>query len=156
MTVGERIKARRKEIGVSADELAEKIGVSRSTIFRYEKGDIEKMPGEIIGKIAVALLTTPGELMGWVEDFDEELLKKQNQQWKEFAKRHNENFFQKQLLSSFNKLNDDNKKKAITYTENLLKIEEMENEHLIVKAAHNDFAEDEKEQKLMQEDIDEL
>lgn len=63
---------------------------------------------------------------------------------------------EKQLLSSFNKLNDDNKKKAITYTENLLKIEEMENEHLLVKAAHNDFAEDEKEQKLMQEDIDEL
>ena len=63
---------------------------------------------------------------------------------------------EKQLLSSFNKLNDDNKKKAITYTENLLKIEEMENEHLQVMAAHNDFAEDEEEQKLMQEDIDEL
>ena len=63
---------------------------------------------------------------------------------------------EKQLLSSFNKLNDDNKKKAITYTENLLKIEEMENEHLLVKAAHNDFANDEEEQKLMREDLDEL
>lgn len=34
---GEQIKKRRKQLGMSADELAEKLGVSRSTIFRYEK-----------------------------------------------------------------------------------------------------------------------
>ena len=38
---GEQIKKRRKQLGMSADELAEKLGVSRSTIFRYEKGDID-------------------------------------------------------------------------------------------------------------------
>lgn len=31
---------------MSADELAEKLGVSRSTIFRYEKGDIDKVPAD--------------------------------------------------------------------------------------------------------------
>lgn len=33
---GEQIKKRKKQLGMSADELAEKLGVSRSTIFRYE------------------------------------------------------------------------------------------------------------------------
>lgn len=42
MTTGERIKARRKELGITADKVAEQIGVSRSTMFRYEKGEIEK------------------------------------------------------------------------------------------------------------------
>ena len=40
MNVGERIKIRRKELGYNADYLAKHLGVSRSTIFRYEKGEI--------------------------------------------------------------------------------------------------------------------
>ena len=68
MTVGERIKNRRKELGISADSLASLIGVSRSTMFRYEKGDIEKLPGDSLVPIAQALGTTPQYLMGWTED----------------------------------------------------------------------------------------
>ena len=59
MTVGERMKLRRKELKLSADVIAEKLGVSRSTVFRYEKGDIEKLPTNILDKIASALDTTP-------------------------------------------------------------------------------------------------
>ncbi len=65
MTVGERIKMRRKELGITADQLAAAIGVSRSTMFRYEKGDIEKVPGDTLVPIAKALYTTPAFLMGW-------------------------------------------------------------------------------------------
>ncbi|MGT2866627.1 XRE family transcriptional regulator [Streptococcus fryi] len=68
MSVGARIKARRIELGFNADWLAEKIGVSRSTIFRYEKGDIEKMPTETLEKIATVLNTTPAYFMGWTDD----------------------------------------------------------------------------------------
>ena len=67
MTVGQRIKARRKELGVSADDLAKKLGKNRATIFRYEKGDIEKLPLDILEPIAEALKTTPAYLMGWEE-----------------------------------------------------------------------------------------
>lgn len=67
MLLGEKIKARRKELGYNADYLAEKTGLSRSTIFRYEKGDIEKIPTEILATIAKALNTTPTTLMGWDE-----------------------------------------------------------------------------------------
>ncbi|HER4796918.1 helix-turn-helix domain-containing protein [Streptococcus pyogenes] len=68
MNVGERIKQRRKELKISADFLAEKVGVSRSTIFRYEKGEIEKVGPEVLKDIAKALNTTPSYLMGWEND----------------------------------------------------------------------------------------
>lgn len=67
MTIGERIRARRKEIGMSADELGKRLGKDRSTVFRYEKGDIEKVPIDILEPIAEALKTTPAALMGWEE-----------------------------------------------------------------------------------------
>lgn len=67
MIVGERIKQRRKELRMSADELARQLGKDRSTIYRYEKGEIENMPLDILEPIAKALRTTPQYLMGWEE-----------------------------------------------------------------------------------------
>lgn len=66
-SVGERIKALRTNLGLSADDLAEKIGKNRATIFRYENGDIESMPLEVLEPIAKALNVHPGVLMGWGE-----------------------------------------------------------------------------------------
>lgn len=65
MIIGKRIKERRKELGMSADDLAKRLGKDRSTIYRYEKGDIENMPLDILEPIAKALRTTPQFLMGW-------------------------------------------------------------------------------------------
>ena len=72
MNVGERIKLRRKELKMSADELAERVGISRSTIFRYEKGDIEKVGPEVLKKIADTLNVSPADLLGW-EDGEQEV-----------------------------------------------------------------------------------
>ena len=69
MTTGERMKERRKELGLFAEYVAERLGVSPATIYRYEKGDIEKMPGNILEPISKILNTTPSFLMGW-EDSD--------------------------------------------------------------------------------------
>ena len=68
MTVGERIKQRRKELKMSANELGIKLGVNRSTIVRYESGYIEKLPIDILEPIAKALHTTPAYLMNWEEE----------------------------------------------------------------------------------------
>lgn len=65
MNVGERIKQCRKDLKMSADELATSVGVSRSTIFRYEKGDIEKVGPDVLKRIAVKLNVSPADLMGW-------------------------------------------------------------------------------------------
>lgn len=68
MTTGQRMKNRRKAIGLSAERVAEILGVSPATIYRYENGDIEKVPGDRLGPIASALQTTPAYLMGWEDD----------------------------------------------------------------------------------------
>lgn len=67
MNVAKRIKERRKELNISADDLAEAIGVNRATIYRYESGDISKIPINVIEPLAKALKTTPPFLMGWEE-----------------------------------------------------------------------------------------
>lgn len=67
MNVGQRIKQRRKELRISADALGEALGKDRSTIYRYERGDIEKLPLDILDPIAKVLQTTPQYLMGWQE-----------------------------------------------------------------------------------------
>lgn len=65
MTTGQRMRARRKELGLSAEKVAELLHLSPATIYRYENGDIEKVPGDFLGPIAQALSTTPAYLMGW-------------------------------------------------------------------------------------------
>jgi len=65
---GERLKKQRKIMDMSADDIALELGVSRSTIFRYENGSIEKVPANILEKLADILNTTPAYLMGWTDD----------------------------------------------------------------------------------------
>lgn len=68
MTIGERIKNRRKELGLSADDVALKIGKSRCTVFRYENNFIENVPTTILESLAKVLQTTPAYLIGWSND----------------------------------------------------------------------------------------
>ena len=68
LTTGERMKARRKEIGISAEKVASALGVSPATIYRYENGSIDKVPVDALEPIARVLETTPAFLMGWEED----------------------------------------------------------------------------------------
>lgn len=65
MDVGKRIKERRKELNISVDELAKRLNKNRTTVYRYENGDIENLPMDILGPLAKALDTTPAYLMGW-------------------------------------------------------------------------------------------
>lgn len=65
MRIGERIKQRRLELGYTADTLAKMLNKNRATIYRYENGDIENMPIDVLEPLAKALNTTPAYLMGW-------------------------------------------------------------------------------------------
>lgn len=67
MNIGQRIKQRRKELKMSGEELANLLGKNRSTVFRYENGEIENLPLDVLEPIAKALQTTPQYLMGWEE-----------------------------------------------------------------------------------------
>lgn len=67
MTIGDRIKARRIELGMTVEELGKRLGKNRTTVYRYETGYIENLPIDILEPIAAVLQTTPAYLMGWEE-----------------------------------------------------------------------------------------
>lgn len=65
MTIGERIRKRREQLGMSQLELAEKIGYkSKSAIAKIEL-DGRQLPQSKIKAISDALKTTPSFIMGW-------------------------------------------------------------------------------------------
>ena len=64
MELGERIKEIRKKRGLSVEEVAEKLDVSISTLYRYENSSISKIPVSVMDKLCTILATTPSELMG--------------------------------------------------------------------------------------------
>ena len=69
MTTGEKIKARRLELGLTAEELGKKVGVTKSTIGRYESGTIAKIPYLTFVSIAAVLQTVPENLIS-KEEFE--------------------------------------------------------------------------------------
>ena len=76
MTIGDRIKARRDELGMSQEELAHKIGYkSKTSINKIELG-IQELRQSKIKQIADALQTTPAYIMGWKETEEDQQLKK--------------------------------------------------------------------------------
>ena len=58
------MKSIRKKQKVSVDYIAEKLGVSVSTIYRYENSSIEKIPIHHFQKLCEILETSPAVLMG--------------------------------------------------------------------------------------------
>lgn len=65
MTVGERIKELRISLGLTQEELANKIGYkSRATVNKIESGERE-ITQTMIVKFANALHVTPSIIMGW-------------------------------------------------------------------------------------------
>lgn len=68
MTKGERIRARRKELGLTLEAVAAATDTSKQTIQRYENGVIENIPDARLEALAKALATTPAQLMGWAEE----------------------------------------------------------------------------------------
>lgn len=60
--IGERISLRRTQLGMTLDDIANEIGVARSTIQRYEKGTINKMKLPVLEAIARSLKVSPAWL----------------------------------------------------------------------------------------------
>ncbi len=64
MKIGERIKQLRTEKNISVDSISKELGVSKTTIYRYEDSSIEKIPVNTFDKLCSILGVTPAELMG--------------------------------------------------------------------------------------------
>ncbi|MBO5373392.1 MAG: helix-turn-helix transcriptional regulator [Lachnospiraceae bacterium] len=64
MTIGERLKKIRKDKKISVDYIAKELGVSKTTVYRYEDSTIEKIPVNIFDQLCKILNVTAAELMG--------------------------------------------------------------------------------------------
>ena len=64
---GERIKKRREQIGLTQVALADMIGESKQTIYKYETGIVTNIPSDKIELIAKALRVQPEWIMGWTD-----------------------------------------------------------------------------------------
>ena len=65
--MAQRIKALRQEKGLTLEQVAEVVGVGKSTVRKWETGMIANMRRDKIADLARALGTTPAYLMGWNE-----------------------------------------------------------------------------------------
>ena len=67
MTVGDRIRKAREEKGISQTGLAEMVGISKQTLYKYENNIVTNIPSDKIEKIAYKLDVSAAYIMGWKE-----------------------------------------------------------------------------------------
>ena len=65
-----KIKELRQERGLTLEQVANVVGVGKSTVRKWETGMIANMKRDKIAALAKALGTTPAYLMGWNETPD--------------------------------------------------------------------------------------
>lgn len=62
------IKSRRKELNLTLEQVGDLVGVGKSTVRKWETGDIENMKRDKIVKLAKALRVSPSYIMGIDEE----------------------------------------------------------------------------------------
>lgn len=65
---GDRMKAIREEKNLTLEEVANKIGLSKGTISRYENGEIKNIPLNRVQDIADLFGVIPEWLTGWADE----------------------------------------------------------------------------------------
>ena len=66
--MAQRIKKLRQERGLTLEQVADVVGVGKSTVRKWETGMIANMRRDKIADLAKVLGTTPAYLMGWPEE----------------------------------------------------------------------------------------
>lgn len=68
MELKDKIRNRRLALGLTLEEVGEMVGVGKSTVRKWETGDIANMRRDKIAKLAEALKVTPAYLMDWDDE----------------------------------------------------------------------------------------
>jgi len=69
MNLGERIKERREARKLTLEEVGDYVGVTKSTVRKWETGDIENMRRDKIAKLSEILSVSPLYIMGMIETY---------------------------------------------------------------------------------------
>lgn len=68
MTKGFRIRQLRESLNLPQIDVANAIGVSKQTLYKYEHDIVSNIPSDKIEELAHVLNTTPEYLMGWTDE----------------------------------------------------------------------------------------
>ena len=127
MSMGDRIKYLRESIGMTQDELGERLGIQKSAVAKYEAGKVENIKRSYIKIMADIFGVSPCFLLGFDEDEETEkkiaeqtvLLQQIQRHWGKDAVN---------LLENFTQLNTDGKKKVLSQAEDLTEIPKYKTE----------------------------
>lgn len=127
MTIGDKIKALRKEKDMTLEELGQRVGVGASTVRKWEEGMIKNMRRDKIQSLADALGVSPGYLMGWEEKKPEQVdLVTENGTIVEASHGTGKNM--DALRTFWEKLNDDGQDEAVRRLEELTELKKYRKE----------------------------
>lgn len=79
MELQDLIKKRRQELHLTYEEIGKIVGVSKSTVRKWETGMIENMRRDKILLLAKALKVSPAYLLGWEPDSNELVYESSNE-----------------------------------------------------------------------------
>ncbi len=99
MDISERIKALRLQNNLTLEQVGDIVGVGKSTVRKWETGEIKNMRRDKIAKLAIALHTTPAYLMGWEDDIE----------------KYSDEELDNAILEVFNRLSEEKQKQALDY-----------------------------------------
>lgn len=108
MNIGDRIRIKREELGLSQEELAKRMGYSsRNSIYKYEQMDNMKL--SMVQKFADVLGVEPSYLMGWNDETQAKL--------ESIARR---GYWNSEISKRMNQLDDSEKMQVVDYMDLLI------------------------------------
>jgi len=133
MTIGQRIRQKRQEMGLTVDDLASKLGKNRATVYRYESDAIKNLPISILVPLAEVLNTTPGDLMG--QDRDDEISEASSRATALDGILGYYPYHYVQAIELYEMLSEENQEKTLKYMQRLKELQDMDFDVLL--AAHS-------------------
>ena len=85
-TKGDRLRALRENAGLTLEEVAERLSITRQAIYKYEKNIVTNIPSDKIEALAKLYDSTPEYIMGW--EADTEATSKKTEPTVDFALLH--------------------------------------------------------------------
>lgn len=141
MKTSEIIKLLREKNDLTQEELAQKLGLKKAAINKYENGSVENIKKSIVQEMAKIFDVSPSYIMfGEVED--ENKIKLEDRE--------------KSLLDDYRLLNTDGQKEANKRVKELTLIPFYKENNVVTLAAHNDHLNDDEEKEKIMEDFDDM
>lgn len=105
MSLSHKLELRRKQLNMTLLEVANKVGVTESTVQRWESGSIKTLRHDRIVKLAEVLDVSPSYLMGW----DDESVTPESSSAVDL------------ILSLYDRLNEEGREKLVDYADDMVR-----------------------------------